>query len=48
MHASTKAGKVIESPLIRPPNRQIKPWRGARRVIATGDSAVVVPGPKKG
>lgn len=48
VHASTKAGKVIESPLIRPPNRQIKPWRGARRVIATGDSAVVVPGPKKG
>jgi cell wall-associated NlpC family hydrolase len=47
VHASTKAGKVIESPLIRPPNREIKPWRGVRRVIATGDSAAVA-GPKKG
>lgn len=48
VHASTKAGHVIESPLVRPPNRQIKPWRGVRRVIATGDTAIVVPGPKKG
>lgn len=48
VHASTKAGHVIESPLVRPPNRQIKPWRGARRVIATGDTAVVVPGVKRG
>jgi cell wall-associated NlpC family hydrolase len=48
VHASTKAGKIIESPLVRPPNRQIKPWRGVRRVIATGDTAVVVPGVKRG
>jgi cell wall-associated NlpC family hydrolase len=48
VHASTKAGRVIESPLIRPPNREIKPWRGVRRVIATPDSGVAVVGPKKG
>lgn len=48
VHASTKAGKVIESPLIRPANREIKPWRGARRVIATPDSGTVVVGGKKG
>lgn len=43
IHASTKAGHVIESKLDRPPSPLIKPWRGVRRVIATGDSAAVVP-----
>jgi len=48
VHASTKAGRVIESQLVRKPTREIKPWRGARRVIATPDSGVTVIGPKKG
>jgi cell wall-associated NlpC family hydrolase len=43
VHASTKAGHVIESKLDRPPSPLIKPWRGVRRVIVTGDSAVVAP-----
>lgn len=43
VHASTTAGRVIESQLERPLYRKVKPWRGARRVIATGDSAVIVP-----
>lgn len=43
VHASTTAGRVIESALERPLYRRVKPWRGARRVIATGDTAVVVP-----
>ncbi|MFL5576149.1 MAG: C40 family peptidase [Gemmatimonadaceae bacterium] len=46
VHASTKAGRVIESKLDRPPSPLIKPWRGVRRVIVTGDSAAV--GPAKG
>lgn len=36
VHASTAAGKVIETELIRPPGRGIKPWRGARRLDAVG------------
>lgn len=34
VHASTAAGKVIETKLLRPPARGIKPWRGARRLDA--------------
>jgi cell wall-associated NlpC family hydrolase len=34
VHASTKAGRVIETALIRPPARGIKPWRGARSLVA--------------
>jgi cell wall-associated NlpC family hydrolase len=41
IHASSAAGRVIESPLIRPPAGRIKPWRGARRVLAGGDTAAV-------
>jgi cell wall-associated NlpC family hydrolase len=37
IHASTTAGRVIESPLIRPPAPRIQPWRGVRRLFA-GDS----------
>ena len=48
VHASTKAGRVIESPLVRKPTREIKPWRGVRRIIATPDSGIAVIGPKKG
>ncbi len=33
VHASSAAGRVIESPLDRPVVRRVKPWRGARRVI---------------
>jgi cell wall-associated NlpC family hydrolase len=41
IHASSTAGRVVESPLIRPPARKIKPWRGARRILAGSDSAVI-------
>jgi cell wall-associated NlpC family hydrolase len=41
IHASSTAGRVIESALLRPPARRIKPWRGVRRVVA--DSLVVTP-----
>ncbi len=34
IHASTAAGKVIETKLLRTPARGIKPWRGARRLFA--------------
>jgi hypothetical protein len=44
VHASSVAGMVIESPLDRPPAPLIKPWRGARRVLAD-DSATVVATP---
>ncbi len=39
VHASTKAGRVIETRLIRPPSRGIKPWRGARTVVALAGGA---------
>ena len=42
IHASSKAGRVVESNLHRPPARGIKPLRGARRLVVTGDSAVVL------
>ena len=32
IHASTKAGRVIETALIRAPARGIKPWQGVRRI----------------
>lgn len=37
VHASSVAGRVIESPLNRQA-RRVKPWQGARRVIALADS----------
>jgi cell wall-associated NlpC family hydrolase len=33
IHASVKAGRVIETDLVRPAAAGIKPWRGARRVV---------------
>jgi cell wall-associated NlpC family hydrolase len=39
IHASSVAGRVIESPISRPPAPAIKIWRGARRMLAL-DSAV--------
>jgi cell wall-associated NlpC family hydrolase len=41
IHASSAAGRVVESRLIRPPARLIKPWRGARRILAGADSTAV-------
>lgn len=38
IHASSKAGRVIENRLMRPNYRGVKPWRGVRRVFAS-DSA---------
>lgn len=38
VHASSVAGRVIESPLDRPIVRRVKPWRGARRVLTDADS----------
>ena len=38
IHASSVAGRVIESPIDRPPAPAIKIWRGARRMLAL-DSA---------
>jgi cell wall-associated NlpC family hydrolase len=38
IHASSVAGKVIESPINRPPSPLIKIWRGARRVLSLDDS----------
>jgi cell wall-associated NlpC family hydrolase len=40
VQASSRAGRVIETPLIRSPAPGIKPWRGARRVVVPdSDSA---------
>jgi cell wall-associated NlpC family hydrolase len=41
VHASSVAGRVIESRLIRPPARRIKPWRGARRLVASPAATAV-------
>jgi len=37
VHASSAAGRVIESALARPIVRRVKPWRGARRVLTDAD-----------
>lgn len=39
VHASSAAGRVIESPLVRPLFPGVKPWRGARRIIAADSLA---------
>ena len=45
IQASSKAGRVVETPLIRPMVRGVKPWRGVRRVMpeTLEDSTLVVP-----
>lgn len=43
IHASSKAGKVIESSIDRPFSPLIKIWKGARRVLALDDSVPAVP-----
>jgi cell wall-associated NlpC family hydrolase len=43
VHASSKAGRVIETALLRNPSPLIKPWRGARDLVArTGGGAVAL------
>ena len=37
IHASSVAGRVIESAIDRPPSPLIKVWRGARRLLNFGD-----------
>jgi cell wall-associated NlpC family hydrolase len=39
IHASTAAGRVIESKLDRKPSRGIKAWKGVRRLFADADSS---------
>lgn len=52
IHASSVAGKVIESRIDRPASPLIKIWKGARRVLSLDDStettALVVPPGQKG
>jgi len=43
VHASSKAGKVIESSIDRPFSPLIKIWKGARRVLALDDSVPATP-----
>jgi cell wall-associated NlpC family hydrolase len=38
IHASSVAGRVIESPLDRPPSARIKVLKSARRVVTRGDT----------
>ncbi len=38
VHASTKAGRVIETRLTPTPLRGQKPWQGVRRILAFADS----------
>jgi cell wall-associated NlpC family hydrolase len=48
VQASSKAGRVIETPLFRHPGKGVKPWRGARRVMPAADSTetLEVPAPQ--
>lgn len=50
IHASSVAGRVIESPIDRPASPLIKIWRGARRVLSLDDSVVAIstPAPTSG
>jgi cell wall-associated NlpC family hydrolase len=51
IHASSKAGKVIESSIDRPVSPLIKIWRGARRLVADEDSTgaiAAIPAQPKG
>lgn len=41
VHASTKAGRVIESTLENGRSSLVRRWRGARRFVVTGDTMVV-------
>ena len=39
IHASSRAGRVVESSLFRAPGPGIKPWRGVRRLVAADSAA---------
>jgi cell wall-associated NlpC family hydrolase len=39
VHASVTAGRVIESPLIRPPAPRLKPWQGVRRLFGADSTS---------
>jgi cell wall-associated NlpC family hydrolase len=41
VHASSVAGRVIESPLNRPPSPLVKPLKSARRVLGGTDTVIV-------
>ena len=43
VHASTKAKRVVERPLLRKPAPGIIPWIGARRLIAMPDDSTLAP-----
>jgi|GEM_PF-2285399 cell wall-associated NlpC family hydrolase len=45
VQASSKAGRVVETPLIRPMVRGVKPWRAVRRVMpeSNADSTWAIP-----
>lgn len=47
VHASSKAGRVIESRVERPVSPLIKAWRGARRVVRADADSVVAPAAPK-
>jgi cell wall-associated NlpC family hydrolase len=44
IHASSAAGRVIESDLARPMSPLIRPWKGTRRVVFDGDDDPTVKG----
>jgi cell wall-associated NlpC family hydrolase len=44
VHASSAAGRVIESDLARPKSPRIKPWRDTRRVVSGSDDDAAVKG----
>lgn len=44
VHASSVAGRVIESDIERPKSPLVRNWRGARRVVATEADSLRVPG----
>jgi hypothetical protein len=44
VHASSKAGRVIESALDRPRSPLIKPWQGTRRVVLDQDDPAALKG----
>jgi cell wall-associated NlpC family hydrolase len=45
IQASSKAGRVIETPLFRHPATGVQPWRGARRVEPDVDPTLILPVP---
>jgi NlpC/P60 family len=40
VQASSKAGRVIETSLVRIPGNGVKPWRGARRIMPDTEPAI--------